>query len=122
MLGFRIDPIDRLKSVHAELLNLYNIHANNPSLGVDSALQLDDHVPSAASQIDFRGLHEESEFVEDGNEGNRPDTLAMYMALEADSQVKKDNEVVYNTELGLAIEKLRPGFTLESLWAVVPND
>lgn len=122
VLGFRIDPIDRLKSVHTELLNLYNIHANNPSLGVDSALQLDDYVPSAASQIDFRGLQEESEYVEENNEGNRPDTLAMYMALEADSQVKKDNEVVFSPELGLAIEKLRPGFTLESLWAVVPNE
>lgn len=124
VLGFRIDPIDRLKSVHAELLNLYNIHANNPGLGVESALQLDHYVPSTASPLNtqFRGLHEESEFVEEGNEGNRPDTLALYMALEADSQVKKDNEIVYSTELGLAIEKLRPGFTLESLWQVVPTD
>ena len=126
VLGFRIDPIDRLKSVHSELLNLYNIHASNPCLGVDSALGLEDYVPSAAAVSaqaqQFRGLQDESEFVEESNEGNRPDTLAMYMALEADSNVKKDNEVVYNSELGLAIEKLRPGFTLQSLWSVLPDE
>lgn len=122
VLGFRIDPPDRLKSVHSELLNLYNIHANSPSLGVESVMQLDDYVPTSSDlTLDVRGAHEESEFLEGESEGNRPDALAMYMALEADSQVKKDNEVVYNSELGLAIEQLRPGFTLESLWAVVPS-
>ena len=32
-----------------------------------------------------------------------------------------DREPVYSEELGLAIEKLKDGFTLQGLWEVVPH-
>lgn len=38
VLGFRIDPPERLNSVFGELVNLYNIHAASPNIGVESCL------------------------------------------------------------------------------------
>ena len=32
----------------------------------------------------------------------------------------KDREVVFSEELGLAIEKLKDGFTIKQLWEVIP--
>jgi len=34
----------------------------------------------------------------------------------------RDREIVHSAELGLAIEKLRDGFTLEQLWQVLPPE
>ena len=34
----------------------------------------------------------------------------------------EDREPVYSPELGLCIEKLKDGFTLESLWQVLPPE
>lgn len=31
-------------------------------------------------------------------------------------------EIVYSPDLGLAIEKLKDGFTLQNLWEVLPNN
>lgn len=124
VLGFRIDPMTKLKEVHNQLLNLFNVHANTPSLGVESALEMEDYITSAnsSSQSNLKGISDESEMLEESNEGNRRDALAAYMALECDTETRKDREIVFSPELGLAIEKLRDGFTLESLWNVVPND
>lgn len=51
--------------------------------------------------------------------GNKQDAIAAYLAGDG-VNAKKDLEAVYCPELGLAIEKLRPGFTIESLWNVIP--
>ena len=39
----------------------------------------------------------------------------------ADGDKKEDREPVYSAELGLAIEKLKEGFTLAGLWEVMPQ-
>jgi Bardet-Biedl syndrome 5 protein len=44
-----------------------------------------------------------------------------FVAYFADSGHKKDREPVYSPELGLAIEKLKDGFTVQSLWEVLPS-
>lgn len=33
--GFRIDPAEKLKQVHKELLSLYKVHGADPIFGVD---------------------------------------------------------------------------------------
>lgn len=43
-----------------------------------------------------------------------------FVAYFADSGHKKDREPVYSPELGLAVEKLKDGFTIQSLWEVLP--
>ena len=117
VLGFRVDPIAKLKELHNQLVNLFNIHATNPALGVESLLDLEDYVPSSS---EFKGINDESEMVDDSS--NRRDALSSYMALESDTERRNDGEIVFSPELGLAIEKLRDGFTLESLWSVLPEE
>jgi Bardet-Biedl syndrome 5 protein len=56
------------------------------------------------------------EFDDAGNELSNA-----FVAYFADSGHKKDREPVYSPELGLAIEKLKDGFTIQSLWEVLPS-
>lgn len=43
----------------------------------------------------------------------------MFQAYFADGNKDKDREPVFSEELGLAVEKLRDGFTLQGLWDVL---
>jgi Bardet-Biedl syndrome 5 protein len=43
-----------------------------------------------------------------------------FVAYFADGGVDRDREPVYCRELGLAIERPKDGFTLQSLWEVIP--
>ncbi|RWS14300.1 DUF1448 domain containing protein-like protein [Dinothrombium tinctorium] len=125
VLGFRLDPIERLHSVYNELINLYSVHANNPNLGVEAFLSVDgearkfddieyDKQPSAVTSID------QNEFLDEVKESN-PDVIASYLA-ENSTSIENDNQPIYCSQLGLAIEKIKDGFTLESLWNVVPTN
>lgn len=53
------------------------------------------------------------EVVDDGDAG---DVFAAYYA---DSAKEADREPVFSEELGLAVEKLQDGLSIEKLWAVV---
>ena len=46
--------------------------------------------------------------------------LFLFQAYFADGDHQKDRDPIYSPELGLAIEKLKDGFTLEGLWEVMP--
>lgn len=60
---------------------------------------------------------EQSE-IDESAAGSHHDAVAAYLS---DDTPSKDNEVVYCPQLGLAIEKIKEGFTLDSLWQVVPQ-
>lgn len=47
--------------------------------------------------------------------------LIYFQAYFADGDKQQDRDPVFNEELGLAIEKLKDGFTLSGLWEVVPT-
>lgn len=47
-----------------------------------------------------------------------PDLLAAYYA---DGGLEDERQIVYAEELGLAIESLKDGYTLKSLWEVIPS-
>ena len=49
------------------------------------------------------------------------DALTAYLA-EGGSQDKLERPLVFCPELGLTIEQLRDGFTLDSLWQVLPPE
>ncbi len=53
------------------------------------------------------------EIVETNEEES--DTLSVYYA---DVNKDSDREPVYSSELGLAIEKLKDGFTVQTLWSI----
>lgn len=117
VLGFRIDPPDKLTQIHAQLLNLYNVHALNPVIGVESALSLGGYVTNNQPNGLTVSISDLPEFVDEKSDINRADSLALYMAQE--DHGRKESQVDYCPELGLAIEKLKEGFTIESLWNVI---
>lgn len=53
--------------------------------------------------------------------GNGNDPVAAYLA-EGESNEVRTHEWTYNSNLGLSIEKIKEGFTFESLWEVVENN
>ncbi|KAH7967178.1 hypothetical protein HPB49_023300 [Dermacentor silvarum] len=60
-------------------------------------------------------MHDEPEV--NSADGTHYDAFAAYLA---DGGHNRDREVVLSPELGLAVEKLPEGFTLASLWEVLP--
>eukprot|EP01052_Picozoa_sp_SAG31_P071120 SAG31_NODE_30025_length_386_cov_1.059233_1_plen_62_part_00 len=59
---------------------------------------------------------EDVEIVENG-EGEGGDVFAAYYADGGKQNI--DRQPVFCEELGLAVEQLRPGFTIDNLWNVL---
>ncbi|GBN53730.1 Bardet-Biedl syndrome 5 [Araneus ventricosus] len=112
VLGFKIDPLERLQEVFKEISSLYQVHSTNPILGVDFFIEekviADNEVPQCPP------LDEDVEIINT----KECDTFAAYFA---DENHIRDREPVYCEELGLAVEKIKDGFTMSSLWEVIPS-
>ena len=126
VFGFRVHPPPRLTHVHRTLLHLYNVFAAEPVLGVQAVLATmsdeDPLPPASAAGLDALGGEWDTRAA---SEGNRSDAVAAYVALDSDaggSSGGGEADIVFSPELGLAIERLRPGFTIHDLWAIVPED
>jgi len=111
VLGFRIDPAEKLNSVHKEISTLYRVYSSNPIYGVDFVV--DDKQQMDTPQNG--GIWEDGEI---DTSSSNSDAFAAYFA---DGDMSQDREPVYCEELGLAIEKLKDGFSLQSLWEVLPS-
>lgn len=114
VLGFKMDPEERLRRTHKELCALHQVYSKCPIYGVE----LIGRSVAAADPSPSLVLPEECDGDRDG-EGDMPDTLAAYLAV--DPHVK-DRDVVYNGDLGLAVESLKENITLRQLWEVIPQD
>ncbi|XP_037790347.1 Bardet-Biedl syndrome 5 protein homolog [Penaeus monodon] len=112
VLGFRIDPVEKLHEVHKELSSLYNVYSQCPVFGIEFVLH--DKPAGEEETLDLPEM-EEAEIDESINDS--ADVLAAYLADGRHS----DRENVFSNELGLAIEKLKDGYTLQTLWEVIPS-
>ncbi|XP_019767809.1 Bardet-Biedl syndrome 5 protein homolog isoform X2 [Dendroctonus ponderosae] len=113
ILGFKVDPEEKLITLYKELTSLHTVLFNNPIYGVEYMWSTN------IKENDEKGdIWEGLDIVEDPkNEiGN---TLAVYLA---DEGHKKDRLPVYSKELGLAIESIKEGYTLKKLWEVIPSN
>jgi len=110
LLGFRIDPEEKLQSSYKEISSLFSVYGNSPMFGVFYSSE--EKATPHAARIDY------PEDAEIDTAYSKSDALAAYYA---DGDGQKDGEPVFSEELGLAIEKLRDGFTLSSLWDVLPT-
>ena len=57
----------------------------------------------------------------DENAAESNDAFTAYLA-EGEGKSKEDRPIVFCPELGLSIEQIREGFTLDSLWQVLPPE
>ncbi|XP_047496183.1 Bardet-Biedl syndrome 5 protein homolog isoform X1 [Penaeus chinensis] len=128
VLGFRIDPVEKLHEVHKELSSLYNVYSQCPVFGIEFVLHDKDSlalnsIPRAfllvdadqpAGEEETLDLPEMEEAEIDESINDSADVLAAYLADGRHS----DRETVFSNELGLAIEKLKDGYTLQTLWEI----
>ncbi|KRZ94227.1 Bardet-Biedl syndrome 5 -like protein [Trichinella sp. T8] len=112
IFGFRIDPQDRLEEVCRQIISLHSMFQVNPVFGVEvvrsQRIVQDDNETIAI------GLCTEDDIEIDST--GRADSLTAYFA--CGDPHRKSGEPVYNEELGVAIEALKEGFTLNDLWEI----
>jgi Bardet-Biedl syndrome 5 protein len=106
-----VDPADKLAEINKEITSLFTVFSANPIFGVefsteDQALPLD--------KVRAVRVVDDCQIV--GDDEDTVDTLAMYYA---DPQKSADREPIFNEELGLAVESLGNGLTVQKLWKVV---
>lgn len=114
ILGFRVDPMDRLNSLYKELTSLFTAYRSNPIFGVEYTVEAE--TPELNELVKPRV--EEDVEVEDNVEDNH--AVATYLAEEEEEL--DDNEVqspFFDARLGLSVERLPGEATTESLWRVL---
>lgn len=109
VLGFRVDPVERLKDIVQEIHSLYQVYHTSPNFGV--AYRIEEEIPEEATPT----VVEDDTDIMETPESAKMDTFAAYLA---DHQKAKDRKPVFSEELGLAIEKLPDGYSLSDLWEV----
>jgi Bardet-Biedl syndrome 5 protein len=109
VLGFRLDPVERLQDIYKEVVSLWKVHSVTPLIGVDFQIE---SVPSNLAANTVKRMQDGADVVQQV----ASDAFAAYYADEG--QKNADRKPVYDPSLGLAIEKLRDGVTLEALWKV----
>lgn len=112
VLGFRVDPEEKLKILYKELTSLHEVYSNNPIYGVEYNWLNNDQIQEQYNSA----LVDDLDVVEEPR-GEITNVLVAYLA---DGQ-KLDRPPVYSSELGLAVESLKEGYTLQKLWEVIPQ-
>lgn len=109
VLGFRIDPKEKLKELFQEMTSMYRTFSTTPIFGVDFTLQ---EQPKALEQLKVPMKEEDVTIVDD-------EAQDAFTAYYAESHKSTDREPVFSSSLGLAIEKPPEGFSTAQLWAVL---
>lgn len=116
ILGFRVDPADHvdpnayLNEIFHEIQSLWQVFSINPIFGIDYTIE---EKPEPVEAVKVPQTIDDVEIVGDEDSG---DVFAAYYA---DSSKETDRAPVFNEELGLAVEGLREGLTLNKLWSAV---
>lgn len=111
VLGFKVDPEEKLRNLYKELSSLHTIYTGKPIFGIDYKWDSKDTTEYNNDITDDLDIIEDSK-TEISN------TISAYLA---DEGHVKDRPPVFCHELGLAIESLKPGYTLQKLWEVIPS-
>ncbi|XP_075984901.1 Bardet-Biedl syndrome 5 protein [Anticarsia gemmatalis] len=109
VLGFRADPRERLRPLLTELQALHQAYTEKPIFGIE--LTWNNENPKSASD-DIEELEEIGE-----PRGEMGPNLYLASQL-AQNKGEGESQPVYSPYLGLAIEPLKEGFTLKSLFEV----
>jgi len=115
VLGFKVDPKETLDYVYKEISSLWQVFAKKPIFGVDAQLDAE----AQMRQLQLMRASEQEEDVQIVDAADRGDALAASYYAEAATPQQEDHLHVYNPELGLAVEQLKEGVSLEQLWSVL---
>ncbi|XP_016104635.1 Bardet-Biedl syndrome 5 protein homolog [Sinocyclocheilus grahami] len=109
VLGFKIDPMDKLQDAVKEINSLHKVYSANPIFGVEYEME---EKPQPLEELTVEQPPDDVEIEPD----EHTDAFTAYFA---DGNKQHDREPVFSEELGLAMEKLKDGFTLQGLWEVM---
>jgi Bardet-Biedl syndrome 5 protein len=110
ILGFRVDPEERLHELFKEIQSLHSVFSASPIYGVDYELE---DKPAGLEALKQPRTMDDVEIEED--HASSMDAFAAYYAAVNKHQ---DRPPVYNRDLGLAVESLPDGFSVNDLWYV----
>ena len=113
VLGFRIDPSDRLQDVCKEVRSLLAVHGANPLFGVSFTVEAK---PAPLEQMREARVADGIAIVGDDDDNALVDPTAVYYA---EAMKEQDRQPAFNSHLGLAVEGLPTGISIEQLWSVV---
>lgn len=114
ILGFKIDPKETLDYVHKEIMSLWQTYAQTPVFGVEAKAIYDPNRALQALRSMKVSSQEEDVTIVDAQD--KGDLLATYYA---DATKGADRDPMFCPELGLAVEQLKDGLTIEQLWSVL---
>ncbi|TWW80783.1 Bardet-Biedl syndrome 5 protein -like protein [Takifugu flavidus] len=109
VLGFKIDPAEKLQDALKEINSLHKVYSANPIFGVEFEME---EKPKPLEELTVEQPPDDVEIEPD----EQTDAFTAYFA---DGNKQQDREPVFSEELGLAVEKLKDGFTLQGLWEVM---
>lgn len=113
ILGFRVDPQDKINDVFQEILSLYQVYSVGPIFGVDFTLEAE--TPDIDKLLQPK-VFEDTELIEDQEDSH---AIAAYYAETAIDDDSRFDAIQYEPKLGLAVEALVDGITVEQLWRVI---
>ena len=113
ILGFRVDPQERIGEIFQELHSLYQVYFAKPNFGVDFSLE--EEAPSVENLVQPR-VDEDIEIIEDQEDTH---AIAAYYADHNMDDESRFGRIQFDSKIGLAVEGLAEGLTLEQLWRVI---
>lgn len=131
ILGFKVDPEEKLLTIYKELTSLRTVFLNNPIYGVEYKWKsntkmeeqkediLDDLEVAKYQPIRIVVMNWFIKQVIEDPKNEIGNTLSAYLA---DEGHKMDRLPVYSSELGLAVEAVKDGYSLKKLWEVIPSN
>ncbi|KAH8359082.1 hypothetical protein KR093_004231 [Drosophila rubida] len=127
VLGFRIDPVERLNELFKELCSLHTIYTEQPNFGIsydpqDARQRVAAAAEEAAQATQFK--IDDYQEMDERQEREINTKLNNYLAdgcLGVLANEQTTREPVYCKELGFAMEPIPDGYKLQDLWHVLPT-
>jgi len=107
ILGFRIDQPDKLELINNQISKLRKVFSANPNFGVECVEEKQTTEPEECLL-----QSDDVEIVED---------IEPCLLYHVDGDVEVDREPVYSPDLGLAMERLPEGASVQFLWSIYTN-
>nr|XP_022901695.1 Bardet-Biedl syndrome 5 protein homolog [Onthophagus taurus]XP_022901706.1 Bardet-Biedl syndrome 5 protein homolog [Onthophagus taurus]XP_022901714.1 Bardet-Biedl syndrome 5 protein homolog [Onthophagus taurus]XP_022901721.1 Bardet-Biedl syndrome 5 protein homolog [Onthophagus taurus]XP_022901729.1 Bardet-Biedl syndrome 5 protein homolog [Onthophagus taurus] len=113
ILGFKLDPEEKMREVFQKLTSVYSVYFNNPIFGVEYEWDQKKN-GNNSNELTQNYLIDDLYVLDDKAEN--VNELSAYLAEE-----NKDvgSGPVFNSQLGLAVQSVKEGYSLANLWEVV---
>jgi|TARA_B110000091_G_C13685916_1_gene419961 Bardet-Biedl syndrome 5 protein len=117
LLGFRVDPHERLDEVYMTLQTLYRVYAENPIYGIVYNIE---STPQTLQTLKVERKEDELEIIDDQGMGSDGALLA-YLSMDEKERANREESgenIVFDANLGLAVEALPEAFSTKDLWSM----